>query len=339
MPKPLLDLNVANKIERGPLDVAVSKAPNNANGTSHVYLYYTEGKQEGTTKCPDLDKCTKGAESIGNRLYRCELTKDGMKLINPKLILDIPATPGPGHNGGKMILDSYNKIFIIIGDVMADRNKVQNCKDGKEPDGTGGILKIAPDGNSSDVGAIGRKFPLNLHYAYGIRNSFGLDFEPVAGNLWNTENGPTFGDEINLVRPRFNSGWKDVQGVRNHDSGMIQSDALDLDGLVDFDGGGKYSEPEFIGKNTVGPTGIKFFNSDKMGSEFRNSVFVGDIHNRNIYHFDLSNDRTALLLKGTLADRIANSSVEVEQKIFAKGLGGITDLEVGPDGYIYSTTW
>ena len=50
------------------------------------------------------------------------------------------------------------------------------------------------------------------YYAYGIRNSFGMDFDPVTGNLWDTENGPSYGDEINLVEPGFNSGWQVVQG-------------------------------------------------------------------------------------------------------------------------------
>jgi hypothetical protein len=52
-----------------------------------------------------------------------------------------------------------------------------------------------------------------LYYAYGLRNSFGIDFDPVSGNLWDTENGPGFGDEINLVKPGFNSGWIKIQGI------------------------------------------------------------------------------------------------------------------------------
>ena len=45
--------------------------------------------------------------------------------------------------------------------------------------------------------------------------SYGIDFDPVTGKLWDTENGPAFGDEINLVRPGFNSGWRKVQGIWN----------------------------------------------------------------------------------------------------------------------------
>jgi aldose sugar dehydrogenase len=328
----LLDVNVANKVERGMLGIAISKA---SNGTTYVYLYYTESKRDGNDICPKLSKCTPGTEPIGNRLYEYELTKNGTKLVNPQLLLDLTATPGPGHNGGKMIIDPNKNILIIVGDVMEDGRRTQNYKDGKEADGTGGILKIDPTNSLSGDGLLGHKYPLNLYYAYGIRNGFGLDFDPVTGNLWDTENGPDFGDEINLVKPRFNSGWKDVQGIWNHKGGKIQKGELNLDGLEDFNGKGKYSSPEFTWNDTVGPTGIKFFNSDKMGIEFKNSLFVGDVHNGNLYHFNLNDDRTALLLNETLSDKVGNSPDELEKVIFGERFGGITDLEVGPDGYLY----
>lgn len=259
--EPLLDVNVSNKIERGLLGIAISKSN---NGTTYVFLYYTESKRDGNDICPKADYCIPGTEPIGNRLYRYELTKDGTKLINPVLLLDLPTTPGPGHNGGKMITDPDKNIFIIIGDLMAEDSRTQNYEHGKEPAGTGGILKLDHDGNLLDQGSLGSKFPLNLYYAYGIRNGFGLDFDPVTGNLWDTENGPEFGDEINLVKPGFNSGWKDIQGIWNHKGGKAQKGPSNLDGLEDFNGKGKYSDPEFIWKDTVGVTSIKFFNSDKM---------------------------------------------------------------------------
>ena len=58
---------------------------------------------------------------------------------------------------------------------------------------------------------------LACHYAYGIRNSFGIDFDPITGTLWDTENGPICGDELNLVEPGFNSGWDKVQGMSETD--------------------------------------------------------------------------------------------------------------------------
>ena len=93
----------------------------------------------------------------------------------------------------------------------------------------------------------------NLYYAYGIKNSFGFDFDPVTGKMWETENGPTFGDEINLVDPGFNSGWAKVQGVwfvqsqegAKTEPGKGERVPENPQGLVGFGGKGKYSSPEF----------------------------------------------------------------------------------------------
>jgi Glucose / Sorbosone dehydrogenase len=108
--------------------------------------------------------------------------------------------------------------------------------------------------------------------------------------------------------------------------------------IVDFEGKGKYRDPQFAWVNTVGPTALTFLNSDKLGIQYVNDMFVGDVHNGWIYHFDLHEDRTALILDGLLADKVAHTDSELEEHasvIFGEGFGGITDLEVGPDGYLY----
>jgi hypothetical protein len=64
-------------------------------------------------------------------------------------------------------------------------------------------------------------------------------------------------------------------------------------------------------------------------------MFVGDFNNGNIYHFDLSEDRDQLLLNSTLEDRIANDQDELQKAILGHGFIGITDIEVGPDGYLH----
>jgi aldose sugar dehydrogenase len=220
----------------------------------------------------------------------------------------------------------------VIGDVDGHRTKAQNQQSGGEPDGTSGILRITQDGRPVGIGILGNTHPLNLYYAYGIRNSFGFDFDPITGNIWDTENGPGYGDEINLVEPGFNSGWSEVTGMSSN------TDDFDPeDDLVSFDGKGKYSDPKFEWRDTLGPTAVKFLNSDKLGAEYVNDMFVGDIVNGRIYHFELNQDRTELVLDGLLADKVAatESVTELEQIIFAEEFGGITDLEVGPDGYLY----
>jgi len=105
--------------------------------------------------------------------------------------------------------------------------------------------------------------------------------------------------------------------------------------LVDFDGKGKYSSPGFTWKGRFGPTAIKFLQSTQLGKQYRNDLFVGDIHNGTLYHFELNSNRTGLFLQGVLSDRVANNTHELNDVIFARGFGGITDLDVGPDGYLY----
>jgi glucose/arabinose dehydrogenase len=67
---------------------------------------------------------------------------------------------------------------------------------GAEPDGTSGILRINQNGKVANPGILGNKFPLNMYYAYGMWNSFGIDFDPVTGKLWDTENGLT----VDIIR-------------------------------------------------------------------------------------------------------------------------------------------
>jgi glucose/arabinose dehydrogenase len=180
-----------------------------------------------------------------------------------------------------------NNVYVIIGDVDGHQTQAQNIESGEEPDGTSGILRITQDGQpvvssvsgSGDGGILGNTDPLNLYYAYGIRNSFGFDFDPVTGNIWDTENGPGYGDEINLVEPGFNSGWLEITGFPSSSTSIEDDDDgfNPEDDLVSFDGKGKYSDPEFEWTFTLGPTAVKFLNSDKLGIEYVNDMFVADV--------------------------------------------------------------
>ena len=73
-----------------------------------------------------------------------------------------------------------------------------------------------------------------------------------------------------------------------------------------------------------------------MGVDYVNDMFVADVVTGRIYHFDLNENRTELILSGLLADKIAETrDTGIENIVFAEDFGGITDLEVGPDGYLY----
>lgn len=337
---PLIHIDVSFKDERGLLGVAASKKENkNSTYDISVFLYYTQ--------CTKIKGQAKSDRYCGNYIYKYELDSKSNKLINPSLLLNISALPGPSHNGGVLQMDKEKNLYVTIGDIQPTKynqtgifdTTAQNLLNASFPDGRAGILRLTQDGKPIGNGILGDKYPLNLYYAYGIKNSFGMDFDPLTGNLWDTENGPQFGDEINLVKPGFNSGWEKVQGIwklnkTREKDGIFNEPGGKVD-LVNFDGKGKYSRPEFVWDNTVAPTALVFLASDKLGKDYRNDILVGSVKNGTIYHFDLNKNRKSLSLTGGLADLVVGKKDKTSKVIFAKNFGIITDLKVGPDGYLY----
>ncbi|HEX2107130.1 MAG TPA: PQQ-dependent sugar dehydrogenase [Nitrososphaera sp.] len=353
-PEPLVDVAVANNNdtnERGLLGMAVAKQNDT---TTYVFLYYTESGdgRDGSD--------SEGVVPAGNRLYRYELVQEAdgtAKLINPKLLLDLPARPGPRYNGGPLLVSQNQNdtiVYLMVGDLDHRRSQANNYEDGPPADGTGGILAIDVEGNplanpvllrqasvdeengdeengdeengDEDVGM------LPYYFAYGLRNGFGLALDPVSGYLWDTENGPDWFDEINVVLPGFNSGWAAIQGPAS----APENEGADIDeDLVDFGGAGVYRDPEFAWQTPVGVTAIKFIDSTALGPQYQNDLLVADILYGRIYHFDLNQDRTGLVLGGPLEDKVADSVAELEAVLFGTGFRAITDIEIGPDGYVY----
>ena len=102
--EPILDVNVATSFERGLLGIAVAENNNDGkNDTTQrnsniIYLYYTESQQDANDVCSSSTSWSGENGPLGNRLYIYELVDN--KLVNPKLLLDLPASPGGSHNGG-----------------------------------------------------------------------------------------------------------------------------------------------------------------------------------------------------------------------------------------------
>ena len=326
------NVNVATEGGRGMLGINVAQSGNSSS--PYVFLYFIE-----LSGNKNLDAQTGGKA----HLYRYELK--GNMLTNKKLILDVSGERGVGnssdefHNGGKILIGPDQSIYLVVGELSGHHTTTMNLVDGDPPDGNSGILRVSYDGKPiKGANIIGDEDPLNKYFAYGIRNSFGMDFDPETGNLWDSENGPDYGDEINLVKPGFNSGYSIVHGIWY----LNQTDFLTAEGvaprkpegLVDFEGKGKYSTPEFTWYESVGPTALKFLNSDKLGKEYENDIFVGDSRG-NIYHFELNEKRTALSLSGALGDKVADTNAENKDIEFGSGFKTITDIQVGLDGYLY----
>lgn len=318
-----------------------------------VYLYFTE-KIYNTNSNDSKDNTLEF--TVRNRIY--EYTWDGKSsLSNPRLIMDLPAEPGPYHNGGKMKIDKDGRLYAVIGDLTNVSNALQNYPNGSEssnfiPNNSSVIVRIDPSIHSNIL----KDNPffeyyynnnsglhhLIFYYAYGIRNSFGIDIDPVTGNLWDTENGEDTYDEINLVEPGFNSGWYKVMGPMQRNNYSTTSD------LVMFNGS-HYSDPEFSWKTPIGVTDIEFLKSPNLGKDLLDGIFVGDINNGNLYFFALNSSRSGIDFNNTvkeesnrkgLDDMVADDQIESQSTIFAKGFDGrITDIETGPDGNLYILTY
>ena len=337
--KTRLDVPVAKGFYQGLLGIAVTKNTTTKNNGTYVFLYYTEiannnlpGTNESSTS--DINNST---HILGNMVYRYEFIND--KLINPKLLLKLPANSIENH-GGYITIGPDNNLYIVIGEVVdefdetAIQTLTQNYVNSTIVDGRAGILRTTLDGNpvldDKGHGLIGDTFPLNLYYAYGIHNGFGMDFDPITGILWNTEPGHWINDEINIVRPGFNSGYGIVQGLSKYFPAAPFA-------LVNFNKTVIYNEPEFVWTQKVVPTGIKFLTTEKLGARYHNDIFVGAFLDGRLYHFEINQNRTHLSLPSKLSSQVIQNwnSTGFEDIVFGTGFGGISSLNIGPDGYLY----
>jgi aldose sugar dehydrogenase len=309
----VLDLAVDTQSERGLLGIALH--PNFASN-GFVYLYYTQSTTTADTSGSALD----------NRVVR--YTWNGGKLTSPAEIALLPVTPGPNHNGGTITLGPDGKLYIVIGDLNRT-GQLQNFPMGAAPDDSGVILRFNDDGTvPSDNPFFSQGGNLAKYYAYGIRNSFGMAFEPVTGELWMTENGPNSYDEINQVLPGFNSGWAQIMGPDSRDP---QDESV-----LFFVLGSHYADPKFSWLTPVGPTALVFMNSPRLGLAYEGDLFVGDIVHGRLYRFRVNESRDGFLFTAPgLSDLVADSDTELQKLILGSGFGGITDLKVGPDGRLY----
>jgi glucose/arabinose dehydrogenase len=310
------EFDVATGAEQGLLGIAVA-----GSDPADVYIYYTKNATAG--------------EELRHVLYKYNYDREKRVLANETLILDLPGEPGPFHSGGKIAVGPDGYLYAVIGDTNAGGGMLDNEIGGREPDDKSVVLRV-----DRNTGEAVQRNPFDdesmaKYYAYGIRNSFGMDFDPVTGKLWMTENGPDRYDEINLVEPGLNSGWHKVYGPMSR-SNVTESD------LVMFEGA-HYSDPEFSWNYTVGVTDIEFFDSDKLGERYENNAFIGDINNGNLYLFTLNEERDGFVLEGELADGVAgpvgDKPFDLSPLTVAKFDGRITDIETGPDGHLYVLTF
>ncbi len=314
----VLNLAVNAVNERGLLGIALDP---DFQHNRYVYLYYTEATIDD-------------GPPLGNRVYRYTWT--GSALVTPVLVLDLPVTPGPNHNGGVILFGPDDRLYAVIGD-LNHTGKLQNNPTGADPDDTSVILRVDRSGrgpiDNPFYDAANAQNPLNRYYAYGVRNSFGLTFDPVTDVLWDTENGAEDMDEINRVTPGFNSGWNPIMGPDALSSG----DTSDLWVAP----GSAYSDPEFTWIAPIAPAALAFVASRRMGCEHEHRLLVGNANCGTVQEFELDGARTNLAFSSPgLQDRVADNGNDEcfgdqLELAFGTNFGVVTDIENGPDGFVY----
>ena len=147
------------------------------------------------------------------------------------IIDNLPATTTTLHNGGRIAFGPDGKLYLTLGDTAIPDLA-------QDPTNlAGSILRFNPDGTIPNDNPI----PGSPIYAMGLRNVFGLAFQPETGYLFATENGPGGFDEVNRIQAGHNYGWPGYMGVTNEE-GMT-------DPIAVF---GTWPNP------TYGPTGATF---------------------------------------------------------------------------------
>jgi aldose sugar dehydrogenase len=391
----VLDLAVNSASERGLLGIALH--PRFATN-GFAYLYWTEsstGADSGELADVPL---------LGNRVDRfrwngTSLTFD-RNLIRLRAFQADAGQPLRGnHDGGVLRFGPDGKLYVVIGD-NGRRGQLQNLADGPfgpgiaddqfggpQPDDahlTGSIFRLNDDGTTpSDnpffaagaviPGEVGRN--VQKLYAYGLRNSFGMAFDPVSGELWEQENGDDSFSEINRVEPGFNSGWVQIMGpperiaqfkaietdptapqpfaaggyfglqqIRWSPTNIADTPAEALSRLFVLPGS-RYSAPEMSWKFEVAPGGIGFVSSDALGRQYRGDLIVGAartfLEGGHLFRLNLTGNRRNIAVDDPrLADRVADNInkweiTESETLLFGRNFGIGTDVQTGPNGNLF----
>lgn len=379
-----LDLAVNNASERGLLGIALH--PSFAQN-GFVYLFWTESSTGADTASVDQ------VPLLGNRVDRyiwngTTLTFD-RNLIKLRALQQDAGQPSRGnHNGGVLRFGPDGKLYIIFGD-NGRRGFLQNLVTGgpnpddqfggPEPDDahlTGVVLRLNDDGSTPQDNPFLNAFPptqtdqiaVNVRkiFAYGIRNSFGMDFDPLSGALWTQENGDDAFDEINRVTSGFNGGWIQAMGPlsrvdefrsieMSYGAGNLQqlrwppsnTQTLPQQALIHMGmfPGAQYVDPEFSWKYAVAPSPIGFVRGRGLGPQFEGDLFVGasrtTLLNGFLFRFKLTADRQHFSFSDPhLADRVADNSdkfdqTESESLLIGKAFGITTDIQTGPNGDVF----
>ena len=339
----------------------------------YVYVYWT-WSGGGSAPAGLVGEATDDIEKVpdmGNRVDR--FTWDGTKLNFDRNIIELPSKitnltldrRRGNHNGGVIKFGPDGRLYVVIGDQNA-RGHLTNVEDGPDLDDTGivaAVLRLNDDGTAptdnpwySSAGDEASKI-----FVYGVRNSFGFDFDPATGRLWLQTNGQAAYDQVGWYQGGDNVGWIQRMGPagRQGDYKALEVDTTRLldnpsfppsrlageapvavDRLVDL-GQATYRPPAFSWRRAVGLTDVQFVPGRGLGADYEGDMLLGDVNTGTLYRLELTSDRGAFALEGALSDGVndnetANLQGELtDRQILGRGFGVVTDIHPAPDGSMW----
>ena len=329
---PAIDLPVNSASERGGLGICLS--PNFAVD-NFVFLYYSHAN-------------SKNGAWTGNRVERFVYNHGAGTLTFDSSIITFAQDPaqsnGANHDGGIIMIGPDDKLYIITGDLnrgsLGNPRIEQNTSTSSTAvAGVGGIHRLNLDGTipSDNPFFAHPSERIRTYWAYGIRNSFGMTYDPLTDFIWFSENGPLVYDEVNVVPSGgMNSGWLKIMGPDSRNAAYSNNgnQNWNADQLTILTNS-YYRDPEFSWLSPIAVTSMLVAATPKVRAEERNEMLVGDNNFGNMYLFDMNPARDGFVLSGGAADKVADNSTERNLNVIGTGWGVTTDMEIGPDGYIY----
>ena len=201
------------------------------------------------------------------------------------------------HYGSRFLFDRSGHLLWTLG----DKGKPEDAQDLSKP--TGKIHRINTDGTApKDNPFAGRAGAVASIWSYGHRNPQGLAFDPVTGALWETEHGPTGGDELNLIEPGKNYGWAVVSNGLQPGITKAEQEGME--------------SPKAAWTPTLAPAGIVFYGGDRYKG-WKNSLFVCGLGGQQLRRIE-----------------VANGKVTHQEVVFNE-FGRVRDIVIGPDGLLY----
>ncbi len=230
-------------------------------------------------------------------------------------------------NNGKLenfadIWDSQGKGAGVSRLAFAKDGKLIATMSGNDPQDLntigGKVLRLNDDGTiPKDNPYVGTPNTRPEVYSWGHRSALGIAIHPVTGDIWENENGPNGGDEINIIKPKANYGWPKVSLGRDY-KGPWQSEGPNHLG---------YEPPIVYWVPAIAVSGMLFYTSDVL-PKWKGDVFVGSLRTGEVNgtgHIEriLLNDKFEELRRESLLS-------DLHQRM--------RDVKQGPDGYIYVAT-